>query len=88
MPDPARAAMPSIVAPVRVNAIAPGVIDTAWWSFLPPEERAAQFRGAAESVPAGRVGTPGDVADAIRYVIGADYVTGTVLPVDGGFTVA
>ncbi|WP_305779835.1 SDR family oxidoreductase [Nocardia nova] len=76
------------LAPVRVNAIAPGVIDTAWWSFLSPEERAAQFRGAAESVPAGRVGTPADVADAIRYVIDADYVTGTVLPVDGGFTVA
>lgn len=33
------------------------------------------------------MGTQADVADAIRYVIGADYVSGTVLPADGGFTV-
>jgi NAD(P)-dependent dehydrogenase (short-subunit alcohol dehydrogenase family) len=76
------------LAPVRVNAVSPGVIDTAWWSFLPADERAAQFAGAAQSLPTGRVGTPEDVAGAIRYVIGADYVTGSVLPVDGGFTVA
>ena len=76
------------LAPVRVNAVSPGVIDTEWWSFMPEEQRAAQFAAAAQSVPAGRVGTPEDVAHAIRYVIGADYVTGSILPVDGGFTVA
>ncbi|MFJ2959575.1 SDR family oxidoreductase [Streptomyces sp. NPDC087270] len=76
------------LAPVRVNAVSPGVIDTDWWAFLPEEQRAAQFAAAAESVPAGRVGTSEDVAGAIRYVIGADYVTGSILPVDGGFTVA
>ncbi|WP_335983538.1 SDR family oxidoreductase [Streptomyces sp. CA2R106] len=76
------------LAPVRVNAVSPGVIDTGWWSFLPPEQRAAQFDAAAQSVPSGRVGTAEDVAGAIRYVIGADYVTGSILPVDGGFTVA
>jgi NAD(P)-dependent dehydrogenase (short-subunit alcohol dehydrogenase family) len=55
---------------------------------MPPEQRAAQFDAAAQSVPSGRVGTAEDVAGAIRYVIGADYVTGSILPVDGGFTVA
>jgi len=76
------------LAPVRVNAVAPGAVDTPWWSFLPEEVRQAQFAQAAESVPAGRVGRAEDVAEAIRYLIGATYVTGSVLPVDGGFTVA
>lgn len=76
------------LAPVRVNAVSPGVIATDWWAFMPEEQRAAQFAAAAQSLPAGRVGTAEDVAGAIRYVIGADYVTGSILPVDGGFTVA
>jgi NAD(P)-dependent dehydrogenase (short-subunit alcohol dehydrogenase family) len=76
------------LAPVRVNAVSPGIVDTPWWSFLPVEQRQAQFAAAAESVPAKRVGRPGDVAGAVRYLIGATYVTGTILPVDGGFTVA
>jgi NAD(P)-dependent dehydrogenase (short-subunit alcohol dehydrogenase family) len=76
------------LAPVRVNAVSPGVVDTGWWDFLPEEQRAAQFAAVAGSLPAGRVGTAEDVADAIRYLVGAGYVTGSVLPVDGGFTVA
>jgi NAD(P)-dependent dehydrogenase (short-subunit alcohol dehydrogenase family) len=73
------------LAPVRVNAVSPGVIDTPWWSFLPDDQRHAQFAMAAQSVPAGRVGQPDDVARAVSYLISATYVTGTILPVDGGF---
>lgn len=76
------------LAPVRVNAVSPGVVDTPWWSFLPADQRQAQFDSAAASVPAGRVATAGDVAQAIGYLIGASLATGTILPVDGGFTVA
>jgi NAD(P)-dependent dehydrogenase (short-subunit alcohol dehydrogenase family) len=76
------------LAPVRVNAVSPGVIDTPWWSFLPEEQRKAQFAAAAEGLPIKRVGRPEDVAAAIRYLMGASYVTGTILPVDGGFTVS
>ncbi|MER7186726.1 SDR family oxidoreductase [Streptomyces hyaluromycini] len=76
------------LAPVRVNAVSPGAVDTPWWDFLPREQRQAQFAAAAETVPAGRVGRPEDVAAAIRYLVDATYVTGSVLPVDGGFTVA
>jgi len=76
------------LAPVRVNAVSPGVIDTPWWSFLPDEQREAQFAAAASGVPAGRIGTPDDVARAVSYLVGASLVTGTILPVDGGFTVA
>lgn len=76
------------LAPVRVNAVAPGVVDTSWWDFLPADQREAQFASTAGMLPAGRVATADDVAGAIRYLIAATYVTGTILPVDGGFTVA
>jgi NAD(P)-dependent dehydrogenase (short-subunit alcohol dehydrogenase family) len=75
------------LAPVRVNAVSPGVVDTAWWSFLPDDQRRAQFEAAA-GVPAGRIGSPADVAAAVVYLIDASLVTGTILPVDGGLTVA
>ncbi|MFI0452656.1 SDR family oxidoreductase [Actinomadura sp. 6N118] len=76
------------LAPVRVNAVSPGIIDTPWWSFLPEEHKQAQFAEVASGLPAKRVGRPADVAEAIRYLVEASYVTGTILPVDGGFTVA
>jgi NAD(P)-dependent dehydrogenase (short-subunit alcohol dehydrogenase family) len=76
------------LAPVRVNAVSPGIIDTPWWSFLPDDQRRAQFAAAAGSVPAGRIGTAADVAGAVAYLVGAGLVTGTILPMDGGFTVA
>jgi NAD(P)-dependent dehydrogenase (short-subunit alcohol dehydrogenase family) len=75
------------LAPVRVNAVSPGVINTPWWSFLDEQQRRAQFEEFSSSLPAGRVGRPEDVADAISYLIAASYVTGAVLPVDGGLTV-
>lgn len=76
------------LAPVRINAVAPGIVDTPWWSFLPADQRQAQFDSAGQQVPAGRVGASADVATAIGYLIDAEYVTGSILPVDGGFTVA
>jgi NAD(P)-dependent dehydrogenase (short-subunit alcohol dehydrogenase family) len=76
------------LAPVRVNAVSPGVVDTAWWSFLPEDQRQEQFAGWAGLVPAGRVATSADVAGAVSYLIGASLVTGTIMPVDGGGTVA
>jgi NAD(P)-dependent dehydrogenase (short-subunit alcohol dehydrogenase family) len=76
------------LAPVRVNAVSPGPIDTPWWSWLPEDARAAQFEQFAGQLPAKRIGRAEEVADAIRYLIGASYVTGAILPVDGGGTVA
>lgn len=76
------------LSPVRVNVVAPGVIDTPWWSFLPDDQRETQFQAAAEGLAVKRVGTPEEVAGAIHYLIESAYVTGTILPVDGGFTVA
>jgi NAD(P)-dependent dehydrogenase (short-subunit alcohol dehydrogenase family) len=76
------------LAPIRVNAVSPGIVDTPWWSFLSDEDRAAQFKQWNSLVPAGRVATGQDVAEAVRYLIHASLITGTIMPVDGGYTVA
>jgi len=76
------------LAPVRVNAVSPGVIDTPWWSFLPEEQRDEQFAAFGGQLPVGRIGRAEEVADAIVYLIGAGFVTSCVLPVDGGATIA
>jgi NAD(P)-dependent dehydrogenase (short-subunit alcohol dehydrogenase family) len=76
------------LAPVRINAVSPGVIDTPWWHSLPEDQRTAVFEGVAAGVPAGRVGRADDVADAVLYLAGNSFVTGTVLDVSGGLTLA
>lgn len=72
------------LAPRRVNAVSPGVIDTDWWSVFEDEARAAFLAGTAASTPVGRVGSPDDVAAALEFVVNNSFVTGTVLTVDGG----
>jgi NAD(P)-dependent dehydrogenase (short-subunit alcohol dehydrogenase family) len=61
---------------IRVNAVAPGMIGN---HDLPQ---------VTEGYPLGRVGTPSDVAQAVLYLAAADFVTGVVLPVDGGLSIA
>jgi pteridine reductase len=63
---------------VRVNAVAPGTV--LWPAGYGPARR----RTLAARIPLGRAGTPRDVAEAIRYLAEAPYVTGAILPVDGG----
>ena len=76
------------LAPVRVNAVSPGVIDTPWWAGMPAGQRAALFESYAAGTPVGRIGRPEDVADAVLYLAGNGFVTGTVLDVSGGLTLA
>ncbi|WP_159838364.1 SDR family oxidoreductase [Nocardia sp. CY41] len=72
------------LAPLRVNAVSPGVIDTEWWSFLPDDARAEVFDSIAATTPVGRVGTADDVAHAIEFLVGNSFTTGIVVRVDGG----
>jgi NAD(P)-dependent dehydrogenase (short-subunit alcohol dehydrogenase family) len=72
------------LAPLRVNAVSPGVIDTPWWAGMPDDQRRGYFDAVAAVTPARRVGRPEDVADAIAYLAGASFVTGTVLECTGG----
>lgn len=72
------------LAPLRVNAVSPGVIDTPWWNKMPAEQRQAFFAQMAATLPSRRVGTAEDVADAIAFVVGNGFVTGSVVECDGG----
>ncbi|AXB43292.1 3-oxoacyl-ACP reductase FabG [Amycolatopsis albispora] len=69
---------------ITVNVVAPGWIETAMTRDLPDATREA----AAESIPMGRFGTDEEVAEVIAFLAGpgASYLTGVVLPVDGGLT--
>lgn len=71
------------IAPVRVNAVSPGIVDTGSWDGLGTEKEAF-LRAVAERNPARRVGGPDDLIKAVFYAIDNPYVTGTVLHVDGG----
>jgi NAD(P)-dependent dehydrogenase (short-subunit alcohol dehydrogenase family) len=75
---------------IRVNCIAPGAIDTrlydAIFTLLPEEQAEAQKELARQRIPMGRVGEPGEIADAILYLASdaSSYVTGQSFAVDGG----
>lgn len=70
--------------PLRVNAVSPGVVETSWWDRLPGEVRRQILEQSAAASLVGRNGTAGNLADAIVFLIGNSFVTGTVLEVDGG----
>jgi NAD(P)-dependent dehydrogenase (short-subunit alcohol dehydrogenase family) len=70
--------------PLRVNGVSPGVIDTPWWDAFPEEQKQAVFKDYAAKTPVGRVGRPEDVAKAIAFLIGNDFMTGHMLTCDGG----
>ncbi|WP_433683425.1 SDR family oxidoreductase [Nocardia sp. CA-119907] len=72
------------LAPVRVNAVSPGVIDTEWWNFLPDDARAEVFAGIAAQTPVGRIGSADDIAQAIEFLVTNGFTTGIVVRVDGG----
>lgn len=72
--------------PLRVNAIAPGVINTDWWNFLPAEKKQETFDKYAETIPLGRVGQPAEVAGFIVSIIENTYITGQVIAIDGGLS--
>ncbi len=76
------------LAPVRVNAVSPGIIATPTWDAMPAEDRQAMFDRLAGSLPVGRIGTADDVAAGIWMLLTNEFVTGVVLPVDGGHRLA
>jgi NAD(P)-dependent dehydrogenase (short-subunit alcohol dehydrogenase family) len=56
------------LAPVRVNAVSPGLIETPLWDDLPEEKRKAMFESTAARLPARRVGQPEDIANAVLFL--------------------
>ena len=76
---------------IRANAVAPGPIDTPLWrGAVPPDEIDAVKAKRSEIIPIGRLGEAAEVAQTIVYLLSpaASYVTGQVVTVDGGESMA
>ncbi|HTJ69776.1 MAG TPA: SDR family oxidoreductase [Actinospica sp.] len=72
------------LAPVRVNAVRSGAVRTPLWDGVPEPQRAAIFDSFAQRALTGTVGEPRQIAAAHLYLMENQFVTGTVLTVDGG----
>ncbi|MEV6608742.1 SDR family oxidoreductase [Kutzneria sp. NPDC051319] len=72
------------MAPVRVNAISPGVIDTGIWDALGEPGKAEYFEHFRTHNPARRIGTVEDIAQAVVFAMTNRFLTGVTLRVDGG----
>ncbi len=72
------------LAPIRVNAISPGVIDTGAWDALGEQGKKDYFAKISAANPTRRIGTPDDVAQAVMFALTNTFLTGQTLHVDGG----
>jgi len=72
------------LAPIRVNAVSPGWVDTPGWDKLAtPDVKNARMADLAARLPARRLGRPEDIANAVAFLIADTFVTGTVLHAEG-----
>lgn len=74
------------LAPIRVNTICAGVIDTPILDgfFGTGEEREKILKDIADKLPVGRIGQSNDIADAVIFLMNNGFITGSVLHIDGG----
>ncbi|CRM06967.1 SDR family oxidoreductase [Pseudomonas salomonii] len=72
------------LAPIRVNTIRPGFVDTDMWSVLPADQREGLREKVRQNFPARHAGTAADIAHAALFLMTNRYMTGTVIEVSGG----
>jgi NAD(P)-dependent dehydrogenase (short-subunit alcohol dehydrogenase family) len=72
------------LAPLRVNAISPGVIDTGAWDAMGADGKRDYFEQISASNPVGRIGTTADIAEAVLFAMTSTFMTGVMLKIDGG----
>jgi NAD(P)-dependent dehydrogenase (short-subunit alcohol dehydrogenase family) len=72
------------LAPIRVNAISPGVIDTGAWDGFGEQGKADYFADISARNPARRIGTPEDIAQGVVFAMTSTFLTGQTLHIDGG----
>ena len=73
------------LAPIRVNAVSPGLVDTPWWSGMPDDARKAFFDKIAAMLPVRKVATAQDVAESVVLAATNTNMSGTIIQSDGGF---
>jgi NAD(P)-dependent dehydrogenase (short-subunit alcohol dehydrogenase family) len=76
------------IAPLRVNAVAPGSVDTPVFDALAPDVRARRLEGAARQTTVGRVGAAAEIAEVILMCLTNPFLSGSVIDVDGGAMLA
>jgi NAD(P)-dependent dehydrogenase (short-subunit alcohol dehydrogenase family) len=76
------------LAPIRVNAVSPGVVRTNLWQTMSAAEREQMYESVGKSLPVGRVGEPHDIAQAYVFLMQEGFGTGQILVVDGGTVLA
>jgi NAD(P)-dependent dehydrogenase (short-subunit alcohol dehydrogenase family) len=72
------------LAPIRVNAVCPGLVKTERWGDMADADRAAMYQEVGQRLPVGRVGEPDDLAQTYLYLMREGFSTGQVIVVDGG----
>ncbi len=72
------------LAPIRVNAVSPGVVRTNLWQNMRPAEREQLFESVGKRLPVGRVGEAHDIAQAYLFLMKEGFSTGQTIVVDGG----
>jgi NAD(P)-dependent dehydrogenase (short-subunit alcohol dehydrogenase family) len=74
------------LAPIRVNVISPGYVDTPLFAPMAAKDRENLFSTWSKKIPIGRVGKPEEIAHAVLYLLTNRYTTGSTLYIDGGYT--
>jgi NAD(P)-dependent dehydrogenase (short-subunit alcohol dehydrogenase family) len=72
------------LAPLRVNAVSPGTVDTPLWSAFPQTDRDAYYAHVAATNLTGKISVPTEIASAYTFLIDQPFATGTTVVVDGG----
>jgi NAD(P)-dependent dehydrogenase (short-subunit alcohol dehydrogenase family) len=72
------------LAPIRVNAVSPGVVRTDLWKNMPEKDRNSMFESMGKALLVGRVGEASDIARAYLFLMQEGYSTGQTIVVDGG----
>lgn len=80
-------AMALELAPIRVNVIRPGIVDTPMFDRMVGDHREEVLASQAKRIPLGRVAQPDEIAHAVVFLMTNEYVTGSMLTIDGGFSV-
>jgi NAD(P)-dependent dehydrogenase (short-subunit alcohol dehydrogenase family) len=75
------------LAPIRVNAVCPGLIRTEVWNRIAGDKREEQFQKLTQRQPLPRIGEPEEAAEAYVHLMRASYTTGQILHVDGGSSI-
>ena len=72
------------LAPLRVNVVSPGLVDTPAYDGMPAQAKAGMFADAAARLPVGRTGLPDDIAQCVEMLVANTFATGMLLDIDGG----